>query len=55
MHTGGSFLGVKWPGCETDLSPPYSGEVENERSYVPIPPNVFMACVGENFTLTVFK
>jgi len=35
---GAFFCGVKWPGCEADLSPPYSGEVENERSHVPIPP-----------------
>ena len=55
MHTGGSYLGVKWPGCEAYVSPPYSGKVVNERSYVPILPTCIHGVCGLNFTFTVFK
>jgi len=34
----GSFLGVKWPGCEVDHSPPSSVEVKNEWSCTSPPP-----------------
>jgi hypothetical protein len=34
----GSFLGVKWPGCEVDHSPPSSAEVKNECNYTSAPP-----------------
>jgi len=29
MGTRGSYPGVKWPGLETDLSPPFSVEIKN--------------------------
>jgi hypothetical protein len=35
---GGSSPGVKWPGCVTDHSPPYSAEVKNAWSYTSNPP-----------------
>jgi hypothetical protein len=31
-------LGVKWPGCETDHSPPSSAKVKNAWSYTSTPP-----------------
>jgi hypothetical protein len=31
-------LGIKWPGCEADHSPPSSAEVKNAWSYTSTPP-----------------
>jgi hypothetical protein len=35
---GAPFLGVKWPGCEVDNSPPSSDKVKNTWSYTSTPP-----------------
>jgi hypothetical protein len=43
MGTGGSFPGVKLPGCGADHSLPPSVEVKNELSYTSTPQYVFMA------------
>jgi len=50
-------LGVKWPWCEADHSPPSSTKVRNVWSYTSIPPYVFMAWYSvkhrDNFTFTL--
>jgi hypothetical protein len=43
MGTGGSFLGVKQPGCEADHSPPTSAKVKKMWIYTSTPPYIFMA------------
>jgi hypothetical protein len=52
---GALSLGVKWPGCEADHSPPSSAEVKNACSYTSTPQYVFTAwCLvkhRDNFTL----
>jgi hypothetical protein len=35
---GALSLGVKWPMCEADQSPPFSAEVKNAYSHTSIPP-----------------
>jgi hypothetical protein len=39
---GALFSGLKWPGSETDHSPPFSDDVKNARSYTFTPPYAFM-------------
>jgi hypothetical protein len=34
---GALSRGVKWPGCETDHSPPSTAEVENDGAILPLP------------------
>jgi hypothetical protein len=52
---GAPSPGVKWIGCETDHSPPYSVEVKNEWSYTSTP-HVFMVwyliSTKDNFIFT---
>jgi hypothetical protein len=43
MGTGGSFPGVKQPGCEADHSPPSNAEVKNAWSYTSNPQHAFVA------------
>jgi hypothetical protein len=43
MGSGGSSLGLKRPGCESDHSHPPSAEVNNAWSYTSAPKYVFMA------------
>jgi len=38
----GLSLGVKWPGRETDHSPPSTAEIKNGRSYTSTPLQAFM-------------
>jgi hypothetical protein len=43
------ILGVKWPGCEADHSPPSSAEVKNAWSCTSTPQYVFMVwCLVEH-------
>jgi hypothetical protein len=49
VHTGGSFLGVKWPGCEADLS--LVVRLRMKGAISPFPVHVFMACVSETLSL----
>ena len=52
MHTGDSFLGVKRPGCEADLSPPYIVlSLRMKGAMSPFPLHVFMVCVGETLPI----
>jgi hypothetical protein len=37
VGTGSCFLGVKWPGCEIDHSPPSGAGMESEWSYTSAP------------------
>jgi hypothetical protein len=59
MGTGGSFPGVKWPGCEADHSHISSAKVKNAWSYNSSSPYVFMAwCLvkhRDNFTFTFIE
>jgi hypothetical protein len=41
MGNGGSFLVVKMPGREADLSPPTSAEVKKMWIYISTPPYAF--------------
>jgi hypothetical protein len=43
MGTRAVTAGEKWPGRETDHSPPSSTEVKNACSYTSISQNIFMA------------
>jgi hypothetical protein len=38
MGAGGSYPRMKWPGRETDHSPPTIAEVKNARNYSFTPP-----------------
>jgi hypothetical protein len=40
---GALSLGVKWLGCEADLSPPSIAKVKNAQSYTSTPQYDFMA------------
>jgi hypothetical protein len=42
MGTGGTFPGVKRPGCEADRSPPASADVKKMWIYTSTPPYAFM-------------
>jgi hypothetical protein len=44
--------GVKWPGCESDHSPPSSAEVRNEELYVHSPCISSKSCAG---TITIAR
>jgi hypothetical protein len=46
----GSFLGIKRPECEFDLSPPSSAEVKNEWSSNSPPLYVYMKSAGTIFS-----
>jgi len=41
MGKGGSFPGVKWPGCESDQSP-CNAEVKNAWRYNSTPPHTYL-------------
>jgi hypothetical protein len=42
----GLSLGVKWPGCEADYSPPTSAKVKKTWVYTSTPPYAFMAVLN---------
>jgi len=48
----GSFLAVKWPGREVDVSPPSSAEGKNGQSYISTPALCRHGVDGDNFTLS---
>jgi len=50
--------GVKWPGCETDHSPPSGAEVKNVWHYTSSPQYIFIVwCLvkhRDNFTFNLY-
>jgi hypothetical protein len=42
--------GIKWPGNEADLSPPFSADVKNEWSYTSTPLYTIVVCIGTTLT-----
>jgi hypothetical protein len=57
---GGLFLGVKWPGCEADHSPPSSTDVKNAWIYTYTPQYAFMVWCSvkahrDNFTFVCLR
>jgi len=55
MGTGGSFLGLKQPGCEVNHSPPSNIEVTNEWSCTSDSPTCLQCMGRKHYTFTSFK
>jgi hypothetical protein len=46
-------LGIKWPGCKVDQSPPSSATVKNVWRYISTHPYIFMACSTKYVFITL--